>query len=68
MEIHKSTLGNLKQVGRKNQTYDDVISQRIKCDAEGCEAAGSNQIRINAGKFGTVTLFVCSNCIGKFLD
>jgi len=68
MEVHKSTLGNLKEVGKKNQTYDQLIRQRITCNATGCEAIGSIEIRVNAGKFGTIRLFVCSNCVGKFQD
>ena len=68
MVVAKSTLANLKRVGRKNQTYDELISQRIICDAAGCQEMGSNEIKLDAGKFGTVTLFVCTNCIGKFKD
>lgn len=37
MEVDKSTLGNLKEVGKKNQTYDQLIRQRITCNATGCE-------------------------------
>jgi hypothetical protein len=68
MEVEKSTLVNLKQVGRKNQTYDQLIQQRITCDAAGCKALGSLEISVSAGKFGAVKLFVCPNCVGKFTE
>ncbi len=38
------------------------------CEAANCEEAATRQIEVSAGKFGTVTLFVCPNCIGKFQD
>lgn len=68
MKIDMPTRQTLKHMARGDQTYADIVKERIKCDAEGCDAAGANRIKVNAGKFGTVTLFVCSNCIGKFLD
>lgn len=68
MELQKSTLGNLKEVGKKSQTYDELINQRITCNAAGCDAIGSIELKVNAGKFGEVTLFVCPNCVGKFRD
>ena len=38
------------------------------CEAAGCEQIATEQIEVSAGKFGTVTLFVCPNCVGKFTD
>jgi len=38
------------------------------CNAAGCNALGTNEIKVHAGKFGKVTLFVCNNCVGKFQD
>ena len=68
MKIDQSTLQTLKGMVRRNQTYSEVVKQRIKCDAAGCDAAGISEIKVNAGKFGTVTLFVCPDCIGKFTE
>ena len=68
MEIDKSTRTNLKSVGRKDQTYDQLIRQRITCDAVGCDALGSVELEVNAGKYGNIKLFVCPNCVGKFTD
>ena len=68
MKIDKSTRQTLKHILCKDETYDSLVRQRIKCDAAGCDAAGTNEIKVCAGKFGTVTLFVCPNCVGKFTD
>ena len=38
------------------------------CDATDCEQVATQQIEVSAGKFGTVTLFVCPNCVGKFTE
>lgn len=38
------------------------------CDAVGCEEEATEQIVVNAGKFGTLILSVCKRCTGKFLD
>jgi len=68
MKIDKSTRQTLKHIVHKDETYDTLVRQRIKCDATGCDAAGTNEIKVNAGRFGVVTLFVCPNCVGKFTE
>ncbi len=68
MKIDKPLRGTLKHMVRKDQTYSQVVRERIKCDAAGCDAPGINEIKVPAGKFGTVTLFVCANCMEKFTD
>ena len=68
MEVSKSTLQNIKSAGRKSQTYDSLLNQRITCNAAGCQEIGSIELDVNAGKFGTVKLFVCPNCVGKFTE
>ena len=68
MEVEKSTLGTLKEVAKKSQTYDQLINQRITCNAVGCQEKGSIEISVKAGKFGSVKLFVCPGCVRKFQD
>jgi hypothetical protein len=68
LEIKKPTLKNLKEVGKKNETYDQLIRRRIKCNNAGCEAIGSIEVNIENGKFGSIRLFVCPNCVGKIQD
>jgi len=65
MKIDKPLRGTLKHMVRKDQTYSQVVRERIKCDAAGCDAAGINEIKVSAGKFG---LFVCADCIDKFQE
>lgn len=66
MKVERSTRECLKNVARKNQTYDQLINERISCNAAGCEEKGSVEIQVKAGKFGTLTLFVCPKCVRKF--
>jgi hypothetical protein len=68
VKIAKTTRQSLKRVARKDQTYSQLMDERIKCDASGCGSAGTNEIKVAAGRLGAVTLFVCSKCIGKFRD
>ena len=66
LKIEKKIRQSLKHVARKDQTYSQLVEERIKCDVSGCDAGGSNEIKVAVEKFGTVTLFVCPKCIGKF--
>jgi hypothetical protein len=68
MEVEKSTRENVKSAGRKTQTYDDLLNERITCNAAGCNEIGSIELKVNAGKHGIVKLFVCPNCVGKFTE
>ena len=68
MEVKNSTRDNLKYAGKKSQTYDQLINQRITCNAAGCNRIGTIELKVPAGKFGDVTLFVCSKCVAKFKD
>jgi hypothetical protein len=40
---------------------------RYICDAADCNNEATEQIEVSAGKHGFITLFVCNNCISKFL-
>ena len=68
MKIEKTTRQTLKNAARKDQTYSELVEERIKCDAAGCDAAGINKIKVPVGKFGQVTLFLCSDCIWEFRE
>jgi len=67
MKIDKSTRKSLKHIVRKIEPYNELVKQRIKCDAAECDSAGVNKIKVKVGRFSEVTLFVCSNCAEKFL-
>jgi len=50
----------------QNITCGDTNKQI--CDAYNCEYEATEQIEVSAGKFGYITLYVCTNCLPKFLD
>ena len=68
VEVQSQTLDRLKEAGRKSQSYDRLINQRITCNAAGCEREGKIELKVSAGKYGTVTLFVCEKCVSKFAE
>lgn len=68
MVVEKSTIGSLKEIAKKSQTYDQLLNLRITCNAAGCQEKGSIEVNVKAGKFGTVKLFVCPKCVGKFTE
>jgi hypothetical protein len=41
------------------------VNKRI-CEAAGCSAQASEKIQVNVGQKGTICLYLCSNCVGKF--
>jgi hypothetical protein len=38
------------------------------CDGFGCDEKATGKMNVDAGKFGTLTLFLCKNCVRKFKD
>ena len=68
VEVKKPTLERLRQAGRKSQSYDKLIAERISCNTTGCQNDGIIKLVVNTGKFGNVTLFVCRLCVGKFVE
>ena len=65
MKIQKATRQILKHIVRKDETYDDLVRRRVKCDAAGCDDPGSIELKVPVWNFGEVTLFVCNNCVRK---
>jgi hypothetical protein len=50
-----------------NDLKHKILNDEI-CEAFGCCEKAVTEIKVDAGKFGIVTLFVCERCIGKFQD
>jgi hypothetical protein len=49
----------------------DSIGEQVDtktCDAIDCISEPTEKIQVSAGKYGFITLFVCSKCISKFLE
>ena len=44
----------------------DTIKQI--CEALGCSQHATKEITVKAGRFGSITLLLCRNCVGKFID
>ena len=47
------------------------ISNQISnliCEANGCKNNATEEIKINGGKFGQISLFLCEECISKFKE
>jgi hypothetical protein len=38
------------------------------CEAVGCFAEATEKIEVKVGEKGTVCLYLCNNCVGKFAD
>ena len=36
------------------------------CEAVECSKNATNEIRLNVGKFGKISLFLCKDCLPKF--
>jgi hypothetical protein len=51
-----------------SQIIKPIDNYKQFCDAFSCEAEATEQIEVSAGKHGFITLFVCKNCISKFVD
>ena len=44
----------------------NIQDNNVICEANGCYKQATNEIRLDVGQFGKISLFVCRNCIPKF--
>ena len=44
----------------------DIQDNNIICEAIGCSQRAINEIKVEIGKYGTISLFLCTNCLPKF--
>jgi len=52
-------------------TTDDIIGKDANkqiCYALGCSQQAIKKIIVDVGKFGTISLSLCENCIDKFVN
>ena len=52
-------------------TTDDIICKDANkqiCYALGCSQYASKKIIVDVGRFGGISLLLCRNCVGKFVD
>jgi len=48
--------------------YNALESNKIVCEAIDCLSFATKEIKVSAGKFGFITLNVCSKCIDIFIS
>ena len=46
----------------------DFQANNCICEAVECREQASQKIEVKVGNMGTVTLYLCSSCVGKFAD
>ena len=49
-----------------NSTEGSHLVNKL-CEAVDCNGKATEEIEVSAGKHGFIILFVCNNCISKFL-
>jgi hypothetical protein len=46
--------------------YVSTTTNNYICEANGCYKHATNEIKLDVGHFGKISLFLCRNCIPKF--
>ncbi|HEY7570393.1 MAG TPA: hypothetical protein VH796_03390 [Nitrososphaeraceae archaeon] len=49
------------------KVLDFQVNNRI-CEADGCIAKATNEIKVNAGPQKVISLLLCNDCISKFQE
>lgn len=49
-----------------NNTTHSKVNNSV-CEALGCYENATEKIDVNVGKFGIISLSICTNCVGKFV-
>ena len=57
----------MQNTSTTNTKLDKDTNKQI-CEALGCSQDVSREITVNAGKFGSISLSLCRNCVSKFVD
>ena len=52
----------------KSNNKIDKQGNKPICEALNCSEYATKAITVDAGKFGSVSISVCANCIGKFVN
>ena len=56
---------------QNTSTTDNIIGKETNkqiCHALGCSQHARKKIIVDVGRFGTISLSLCENCIGKFVN
>jgi hypothetical protein len=44
----------------------DIQDNNVICEANGCYNQAANEIKLDVGQLGKISLFICKNCLPKF--
>ena len=44
----------------------DIQDNNVICEANGCYKQATNEIKLDVGQSGKISLFLCKNCLPKF--
>jgi hypothetical protein len=48
--------------------HNDPEPNNLICEAVGCHAKGTDEIAVNVGTLGVISLLLCTDCISKFQE
>jgi hypothetical protein len=49
-----------------NDNIIALATNKQTCEAIGCSKNATDEINLNVGKFGRISLFLCKECLPKF--
>ena len=52
-------------ISRPNNIID-IQDNNVICEANGCYKRATNEIKLDVGNFGKISLFLCMSCVPKF--
>lgn len=71
VDLDPATKQTSKPTGVKTSMSQGVISSKVNksvCEAIGCFAEATIEIKIKVGKQGSISLLLCKGCVSKFRD
>ena len=55
----------MQQTSIPNNKIVKEVNKQI-CEANGCHKQATNEIKLDVGQVGKISLYLCRNCIPKF--
>ena len=54
------------QINNKTQITKNESANKKICDGFGCSKSAKEVVVVNCGRFGIISLVLCSNCLQQF--
>ena len=51
-----------------NNSLIATTTNNYICEANNCNTEATNEIKLDLGKYGQISIFLCKNCIPKFTN